>query len=60
MNLEAASGTLDFLFAEADNERAQGQLREWIGTHSEYDRMVGQFRYATFSAIDFACRKSSK
>jgi Arc/MetJ-type ribon-helix-helix transcriptional regulator len=29
MEADAASGKLDFLFEEADRERAAGQLRDW-------------------------------
>lgn len=29
MEQDAASGKLDFLFDEADRERAAGQLRDW-------------------------------
>lgn len=29
MDADSASGKLDFLFEEADNEMAQGSLREW-------------------------------
>ena len=35
MNRDAKAGKLDFLFEEAETERAVGKLREWPAGHSK-------------------------
>jgi hypothetical protein len=53
MEADAASGKLDFLFEEADRERAAGQLRNWPG-ESEVEMLAPLLEAARCAAASCA------